>query len=104
MSEDANSGGNEVISTIVPYKNPCALVGYLAVFSVLGFIPILGIIGTIMGMAAFVLGLLGLQAASYNPLAKGKVHAWIGILAGGFFALSTGAWNAYLIILMSKGY
>jgi hypothetical protein len=70
------------LGVIVPYKNSFALIAYyLGVFSI---IPFLGIL---LGIAAFILGLKGLQFAKNNPEAKGKAHAWIGILAGGFFSL-----------------
>ncbi len=62
---------------VIPYKNPLALIAYYcAVFSLL---PCLGIP---IGMAAFILGILGLRAAQKNPIIKGSVHAWIGIIGG----------------------
>lgn len=50
--------------------------------------------GIFFGIAAFVLGLKGLQFAKKHPESKGKVHAWIGIIAGGLFG------TAYLIIAL----
>jgi hypothetical protein len=74
--------GDNVIASIIPYKNKSALIAYyLAVFSI---IPCLGII---LGIAAFILGLMGLRYAKKHPEAKGKVHAWVGIIIGGFFAI-----------------
>ena len=65
---------------IIPYKNPCALIAYYCgVFSV---IPCF-----LVGTAGFVLGILGLRHAKQHPAARGKVHAWIGIVLGGFFGL-----------------
>lgn len=62
---------------IVPYKNPLALTGYYcAVFSL---IPILGFP---LGLAAFVLGILGFKKYRENPVISGVVHAWIAILGG----------------------
>ena len=70
---------------IVPYKNPKALIAYyLGVFSI---IPGLGI-------AAFILGILGLRYAKANPEAKGVVHAWIGIIVGGLFGFG------YLVLVI----
>lgn len=78
MAEPSQS--DDAVSTIIPYRNVPALVAYyLGVFSI---IPCLGII---LGIAAFVLGIVGLRKAAENPSAKGKVHAWIGIIAGGLF-------------------
>ncbi|MCW3053685.1 MAG: hypothetical protein JWN14_2855 [Chthonomonadales bacterium] len=69
-----------IIDTFVPMGNPKALTAYyLGIFS---FIPLLGIF---LGIAAFVLGLQGLKAAKQTPEIKGKTHAWIGIVIGGFF-------------------
>jgi hypothetical protein len=67
---------------LIPYKNPKALIAYyLGIFS---FIPLLGIF---LGIAAFVLGILGLRDRKRNPVIKGSIHAWIGIVVGGGFAL-----------------
>lgn len=63
---------------IIPYKNSAALVAYyLGVFSIIPFFPI--------GLAALVLGVLGLRARARKPEIRGAVHAWIGIVAGGLF-------------------
>jgi hypothetical protein len=70
------------LNVIIPYKNVRALTAYyLGVFSA---IPILGMP---LGLAAFFLGIYGLRFRRKNPAAGGVVHAWIGILAGGFFGL-----------------
>ena len=71
---------SSIIDTLIPTHNPKALTAYyLGIFS---FIPLLGIF---LGIAAFVLGLQGLKAAKQTPEIKGKTHAWVGILVGGFF-------------------
>lgn len=91
--------GNDVASSIIPYNNPKALIGYyLGVFSLLGYVPVIGIIGSLMGLAAFILGIQALGYAKVHPEAKGKVHAWIAILAGGFFGLTSGLMNGFLIL------
>jgi hypothetical protein len=70
----------DAVSSIIPYRNVPALVAYyLAVFS------LLPCIGALLGLIALILGLKGLRLARENPDAKGRVHAWIGILVGGFF-------------------
>src|SRR5262245_3626245 len=69
------AAADDGISTIIPYKNPQALVAYyLGLFS---FIPF---IGFFLGVTAFILGLRGLKFANNNPGSKGRVHAWIGII------------------------
>jgi len=63
---------------VIPYKNPHALTSYyLGVFSI---IPLLGFI---LGCIAVPLGLSGLRKRKQNPLIRGTVHAWIGIVLGG---------------------
>ena len=70
---------------VVPYKNPPALLAYY--FGLFSFIPGLGL-G--LGIAAVVLGVLGLKKRRENPAVKGSAHAWFGIGCGGFFALLWG--------------
>lgn len=72
------------VATIVPFKNPAALTAYyLGLFgSLLSCIPILGMAGLGMSIAAFVLGIKGREAARLNPHAHGTAHAWIGIIGG----------------------
>jgi hypothetical protein len=70
----------DALSSVIPYKNVPALIGYYC--GVFAIIPCLFI-----GWAGLVLGIMGLKRAKEHPEAKGKVHAWIGIIAGGFFAL-----------------
>ena len=66
---------------VIPYKNPHALIAYyLGVFSLIPCFPI--------GVAAFVLGIIGLRRRKQNPVIKGAAHAWIGIIAGGIFGLT----------------
>lgn len=74
---------------VVPYKNAPALIAYYCgVFSVIPCFPI--------GIAGLVLGVMGLRYANDHPTAKGKVHAWIGIVAGGLFGL---LWLALTILV-----
>ena len=81
------------MTTIIPYKNEKALIAYyLGVFSL---IPCLG---SPLGITALILGLKGLNYAKEHPEAKGQVHAWIGIIVGGFFGL---VYTLLIIILIS---
>ncbi len=65
---------------LIPYKNAAALMAYyLGVFSVIPFFPI--------GLAALALGIIGLRDRRRNPVIKGAVHAWIGIIVGGALGL-----------------
>jgi hypothetical protein len=68
------------IEKMIPTKNvPALMAYYLGLFS---FIPLLGIL---LGIPAFVLGIMGLLRARAHPEARGKVHAWVGIIMGGLF-------------------
>lgn len=65
---------------LIPYKNPAALIAYyLGVFSLIPLFPI--------GLAALVLGIIGLVARRRNPAVAGLVHSLVGIIVGGFFGL-----------------
>jgi hypothetical protein len=75
---------------VIPYKNPKALIAYY-----LGIVSGIPIIGLPFGIAAFVLGILGLRDRKRNPVIKGAAHAWIGIGCGGIFMLF---WGAVIVI------
>jgi hypothetical protein len=70
------------LGAMIPDKNPSALTAYyLGIFSI---IPCLAIP---MGIAAVALGLRGLKLFKERPEVRGRTHAWVGIIAGGLFAL-----------------
>ncbi len=73
---------DDAVSVVIPYKNPKALLAYY-----LGLGAILPCIGLFAGVPAFILGILGLRDRARNPEIHGSIHAWIGILLGGFFSL-----------------
>lgn len=73
---------DDALGGLIPYKNVPALIAYyLGVFSAIPFV------GIFLGLAAFILGIIGLKTAKKRPEVKGKIHAWVGILVGGFFCL-----------------
>jgi hypothetical protein len=73
----SEGSGSETVATVIPYRNPPALVGYyLAVFSIFPFI------GLPLGLTAIVLGIIGLRRIKANPESKGTAHAWIAIVLG----------------------
>lgn len=86
ITEGDSTGG------IIPYKNPKALIAYY-----LGIVSGLPMIGLPFGIAAFVLGILGLRDRRRNPVIKGSVHACIGIGCGGIFTL---LWGASIIAII----
>jgi hypothetical protein len=79
------------VATLIPYKNPKALTAYYC--GVFAIIPCLALI---LGPVAFFFGLAGLKAAAANPDAKGKVHAWVGIVMGALTFLA----NAVVLALV----
>jgi len=86
ISPDSTLGG------LIPSKNVPALVAYyLGIFAV---IPLLGIP---LGIAALILGIKGLGKAREHPEVKGKVHAWVGVIAGGLFSLLYLILVAYMV-------
>jgi len=91
--ETAEKSPGDATGGMIPYKNVPALIGYyLGVFSIIPCFPI--------GLAALVLGILGLRKVKQQPEVKGTVHAWIGILAGGFFGL---LWLAVTVLGILAG-
>ncbi len=65
---------------VIPFRNQPALWSYyLGVFSLIPCFPI--------GVVAFVLGIRGLREVRDDPRVRGTIHAWIGILVGGFFGI-----------------
>ncbi len=71
---------DNTLGGLIPYKNAKALISYyLGIFSIIPFF------GIFLGIAALILGLKGLRFSKEYPESKGRIHAWVGILAGGFF-------------------
>ena len=96
MAEDT-SGGEEVVSTIIPYKNPKALIGYyLAVFSL---IPAAGLV---LGPAAVILGALGLRDRRRQPAMHGLGHAIFALVFGGLTTLGHLAAIVLIILAVSR--
>jgi hypothetical protein len=99
VSPPGRGSSDETVATLIPYRNAPALIAYyLGVFSFSACVPILGIVGIGLGIAALVLGIKGLRVARERPEAHGQVHAWIGIIGGGLFALIGLAIHVLLLI------
>src|SRR5262245_30399107 len=81
----------DVMSRIIPYKNPPALIAYY-----LGVLAMIPVIGVFFGVPAFVLGVIGLDKQRANSAVKGSVHAWVGIVVGGLCSL---IWSGVLIFI-----
>jgi hypothetical protein len=86
----------DLVSTLIPYKNPRALAAYYC-----GFFALIPGIGFLVGLAAIVLGILGLRYAGANPKAKGGAHAITGIILG---VVATFFWNPIICFLLYIAY
>jgi hypothetical protein len=62
---------------LIPYKNPHALIAYY-----LGIFGMFPGIGLLLAVPALILGIIGLKRRNRNPIIRGSVHAWIGIVLG----------------------
>jgi hypothetical protein len=81
---------------LIPYKNPRALLSYY-----IGLFSLVPGLSYVMAPAAIVLGVMGLKYAKQNPIVKGQVHAWIGIICGTLWTAVY--YGALLLILASAG-
>ena len=86
---------DNAVSTIIPYKNVPALIGYYV--SVASLIPILGVL---LAIAAIILGVNGLRYAKQNPQAKGTAHAVVAIVLGTLVLL--GHLAAFVVLVIMK--
>lgn len=80
------------VSTLIPYRNPAALVGYYV--SVASLIPVLALV---LGPLAIGLGVAGLRARAREPRLKGTAHAVVAIVLGSLTFLA----NAGFIVAMA---
>ncbi len=87
--------GDEVVSTIIPYRNVKALLAYY--FGVFSLIPCLG---NFLGPTAVILGCLGIAHVKKHPAAHGTGHAIAGIVLG---ALTTLLYWAVPLVLFAIG-
>lgn len=95
MGDPPKPSDTDATGGIIPYKNPKALMAYY-----LGIFSGLPLIGLPLGIAAFVLGIKGLQERSRNPAIKGSIHAGIGIGCGGFFTILWTIFGVGMIIAL----
>ena len=88
---------DETFGGLMPSRNGPALGAYyLGVFSV---IPLVGIP---LGIVAFILGIKGLRKVREHPEVKGKIHAWVGVIAGGLFALLYTGLAVFMVALAGR--
>lgn len=81
---------------VIPYKNPKALIAYYLSIGSMVIFP--------LGFVSIVLGFMGLADRKRNPVIKGSVHAWIGIVLGALSILCGGGFVAMIIFAMVSGW
>jgi hypothetical protein len=81
----------DAVETLIPYRNPTALIAYYA--GVFSFIPCFGLAA---GPAALVLGIIGIRYRKRNPTAGGLGHAIAGIVMGSLTSLAN--WGVVLAL------
>lgn len=84
---------SDAASTIIPYKNPPALIGYY-----LGVFSLIPCIGFLIGIPALILGIVGLKKSKEAPGSKGKAHAWTAIILGSIAIVLWGVLGALFVI------
>ncbi len=90
-------GGNETMASIIPFRNPPALIGYyLGVFSLIPFL------GLLCAIPAIVLGILGLKRRKADPRVKGLAHALVALILGSLFTLVWGGAIVALIVSANR--
>lgn len=90
-------GNDDVLASLVPYRNMPALWGYY-----IGIFALIPGTGLLLGPAAFVLGVIGVRLVKRRPNSKGASHAWVAILLGCIATLLNFAGIAALIIARWK--
>ena len=91
-AEDGTMGG------LIPYKNAAALWAYY-----LGIFSLIPCVGIPLGIAALVLGLKGLKHQRMHPEARGRGHAWTGIVLGGLCAVVYTLLTAIPLVMLMLG-
>lgn len=92
-------GGDEAVATIIPYKNPAALIAYY-----LGLFSCLPVLGFPMAIVALVLAFKGFKARRLNPKAHGAAHAWIGLVCGTIGLLINGLIIVAILFAVIEAY
>ena len=79
---DDRGGGDDGVSTLIPYHNGMALAAYYV-----GVFSLIPCVGLILGPLGIIFGIVGLRRVNRNPEVKGTGHAIAGIVLGGIATL-----------------
>jgi hypothetical protein len=81
------------VESLIPYKNPKALIAYYC-----GVFAVIPCVGLLLGPTALILGILGIRYRNKHPTAGGLGHAITGVVLG---SLTTAAnWGVALLALV----
>ncbi|MFA6045800.1 MAG: hypothetical protein WC718_12525 [Phycisphaerales bacterium] len=89
------SAGDEMVATVIPYRNKAALVGYYV--SIGSLIPGLGLL---LGPAAMVLGVMGIKRVRAEPKVRGTAHAIVALVLGSITTL--GYWGLVVGLVVTR--
>ena len=82
---------------LIPYKNGPALTSYyLGIFSIIPFL------GLLLALVEVPLGIAGIKKYKKQPVVRGVVHAWVGIIAGSLSIL--GHLAVLILIVMAASH
>lgn len=91
--DDGDDTYDDPMQSLVPYKNPRALLAYYG-----GIFSLLPVLGLLLGPAAIILGIMGIQYSQRNPSARGGGHAIAGIVIGAFGSLISYGLAALMVL------
>jgi hypothetical protein len=95
--EGGPASPDDFVGVMIPTGNKPALIAYY-----LGLFSLLPCLGIPMGITAVVLGIKGLRLERRFPAVRGGIHAWVGIVLGGVFALGWTAATILVIVGMTR--
>jgi len=91
------SSPDDFVGRMVPSGNKPALISYYV--ALLSLLPALGIV---FGVLAVIYGVKGVKLERRHPAVRGGLHAWFGIIFGGFFALVWIVGAVLLVVSLSQ--
>jgi hypothetical protein len=98
----SSGSGDAGVGYVIPYKNAPALISYYIGFGGL-LLCFCGGLSFISGLAAIVLGIMGMIRASKNKEAHGRVHALVGIILGAAQVLLGTPTGILILVAILKG-
>jgi hypothetical protein len=90
---------DDFVGRMIPTGNKPALIAYYT--SLAALVPGLGIVA---GIVAVIFGVRGIRLARAHPEVRGGLHAWFGVILGGFFALVWIAGIALIVVASMAGH